>query len=198
MEWSLVQGPQSQTVYFDFRFMKLRRMIFCIFRLFSENLVLHNFNQTICEILIQFLHCRKTWWFENSAFSAKISILWQNCKVWYYDFWTLFFIKMSLRNNQWLNKTVKLMNTNEFLRYFCNFALIWRSDLYIIHNLLMQPKSISFQKLRCKESIHWILSSFIEIVLDSSFRKWSENAKYHNSSPHKLQTKIYSLWLGTL
>ena len=159
MEWSLVQGPQSQTVYFDFRFMKLRRMIFCIFRLFSENLVLHNFNQTICEILIQFLHCRKTWWFENSAFSAKISILWQNCKVWYYDFWTLFFIKMSLRNNQWLNKTVKLMNTNEFLRYFCNFALIWRSDLYIIHNLLMQPKSISFQKLRCKESIHWILSS---------------------------------------
>ena len=59
-ERKLLQGPQSQTVNFDLQFMRLRIMIFCIFRPFSGNLVLHNFNQTIYEILNQFLHCRET------------------------------------------------------------------------------------------------------------------------------------------
>ena len=44
----VIQGPQSQTVNFDLQFMRWRIMIFCIFRPFSETLVKHNFDETIC------------------------------------------------------------------------------------------------------------------------------------------------------
>ena len=96
-----VQGPQSQTVHFHFRFMKWRRMIFCIIRPFSENLVLHNFSETILKVLNQFLHCMETKLFENRIFSTQISILWQNCNFGYLDFCILFFHQKWLRNNQW-------------------------------------------------------------------------------------------------
>ena len=67
----ILQGPQSQTVYFDFWFVKWRSLIFYIFRLFSENLDLHNCNQTINTILNQCLHCIKTLLFEKSTFFCQ-------------------------------------------------------------------------------------------------------------------------------
>ena len=59
-----VQGPQSQTVLFDLHFMRLRIMIFFIFRPFSETLVKHNLFGIAAEsidmpLMYQFLKVRK-------------------------------------------------------------------------------------------------------------------------------------------